>query len=94
MDGVGRSPFVEFAEFDRALEWAEDRLLAEIRPEGAAEVVELEDHEMLQGVDAEELSFLVDLLEPRHYDAGEPIFRRGEEADEMLLVRSGGPAWR
>jgi CRP-like cAMP-binding protein len=83
------SPFIEFAELDLALEWAEDRLLAEIRPVTEVEVVELVDHEMLAGVEDHERAFLVDLLEPRHNDAGETIFQRGEEADEMLLVRQG-----
>jgi glutaminase len=85
----GTSPILEFDDLDLALEWAEDRLLAVVRPAAEELVVELVDHEMLQGVDEHERDYVAGLLEPRRYDPGEVIFRRGDEADEMLLVRSG-----
>ncbi len=85
----GRSPVREFDDLDLALEWAEDLLLERLRPEAEESVVELEDHEMLRGVEDHELDFLVELLEPRRYQPGELIFRRGDEADEMLLVNRG-----
>ena len=83
------SQFLEFPELDLALEWAEDELLAELRSEPTDEVVELEDHELLRGVEGHELEFVCDLMQERTYAAGERIFGRGDEADELLLVRSG-----
>lgn len=85
----GASPIREFDDLDLALEWSEDRVLARVGPGSDDAAVELADHEMLHGVEDHELAFLLELLEPRRYEAGELIFRRGDEADEMLLVRRG-----
>jgi glutaminase len=80
---------IEFSDLDLAIEWAEDLLLAELRPAPEAEVVELADHEMLHGVEEHELEFLAGLFEPRTYAAGDHVFVRGETAEEMLLLRTG-----
>jgi SulP family sulfate permease len=79
-----------FAELDNALEWVENRILAEARLERAEEnPLELQEMELFKGRKQETLAELEACMDKRSYKAGEPIFRRGEQGDELLLIRRG-----
>jgi len=79
-----------FRELDAALEWVEDQLLQEDRVERAAEKpLELHEIEVFKGRKEETLSELTACLVPRSVKEGEFIFHRGDEGDELFLIRRG-----
>ena len=79
-----------FGELDDALEWVENRILAEARLELAAEKsLELQEIELFRGRKQETLAALEACMDKRSFKAGEAIFRRGDGSDELLLVRRG-----
>ena len=79
-----------FGELDAALEWVENRILDEARLERAAEKpLELQEVELFKGRKQETLAALEACMDKRAFKAGESIFRRGDEGDELLLIRRG-----
>ena len=80
-----------FAQLSDALEWVEDRLLAEEGWLNSAEetALNLRDIDFLKGRKEETLRELEACAIERSYSAGEPIFRQGDVGDEILLVRRG-----
>ncbi len=49
----------------------------------------LEDHPFFSGLDAHTLEFVAGCGHNVHFDAGEYIFREGEPADRLYVLRSG-----
>ena len=79
-----------FGELDAALEWVENRILREARLERAEEhPLELQEVELFKGRKAETLAALEACMDQRSFKAGEAIFRRGDEGDELFLIRRG-----
>ena len=79
-----------FGELDAALEWVENRILKEARLERVAEKpLELHEVELFKGRKQETLAALEACMDKRAFKAGESIFRRGDEGDELFLIRRG-----
>ncbi len=79
-----------FAELDDALEWVEERLIAEEELERAQEKpLELREIDIFIGRKEETLAAVESCMERRSYKAGEKIFARGDGGDEMFLIRRG-----
>lgn len=79
-----------FAELDEALEWVENRILAEERVERAeVAALELREIDVFQGRKEETLAALESSMEKRSFKAGDRIFAVGERGDELFLIRSG-----
>ncbi len=78
-----------FPDLDRALEWAENQVLAVSGRAAAGDTLALRDHEMCDGLDAAALAELEARLQPREYAAGEYVVRRGTVAEEMFFLVSG-----
>ena len=79
-----------FEQRNEALEWIEDRLLEEERDERLAErPLELAEMNLFRGRKAETLAALEACMERRTYAQGQPIFARGEQGDELFLIRRG-----
>jgi glutaminase len=79
-----------FADLDAATEWCEERLLDRYGPPPApAARIELAEHRLTQGFDAEMLATLAAALEPREFEAGETIFAAGGPADAAFLLLAG-----
>jgi len=79
-----------FHDADRALEYAEDRLLASL--EQAKEerpLLKLEDTLLGLGLDAKELQQLSSLMIERRIAKGQAVFRRGEPGDAMYVSLQG-----
>ena len=80
-----------FPDIDAALEWCEDRLIAEESADQGCEkaVVPLEAMDMLAGFDANEIGLLRSIVELTYYARGEVIVREGDPADSLFLLAAG-----
>jgi glutaminase len=79
-----------YPERDAALEWCENRLLAEARPASrSSAAIPLVAHGLCHGLSPEEVDCLEAMLERRSFASGEIIIRRGEPADKLYLLVAG-----
>jgi len=79
-----------FEELDDALEWVEDAILADEHMNRAMErAIELRDIEILRDRKEETLADLEACMERRSFTAGQRIFARGDDGDELFLIRRG-----
>ncbi len=79
-----------FAELDNALEWVEERILAEAEfTRSEEQPLELHEIDLFKGRKAETLQALEACMEKRAYKSGEKIFKRGDTDDVLYLVRRG-----
>ena len=79
-----------FNELDDALEWIEDRILAQGSVEKRQEQpLELWEIDLFAGRKEATLAALEACMEKRSLKAGEKIFARGEAGDELFLIRRG-----
>jgi sulfate permease, SulP family len=85
------SPVKVFDEVDDAVEWVEDRILAEARVTSAEEtLLGLNEIELFAGRKAETLSALESCMQQQSFKAGEKIFSCGDVGDgELYLIRRG-----
>jgi glutaminase len=89
LDGDDSWMLATFADLDSALEWAEERVLAEAPADPGQAPLPLAAHPICRGLDAEQVEALEKLLEPMHFAAGEAIVRRGDPADRLYILASG-----
>ena len=81
---------VTFPDLDLALEWAENRLIAEHDPLAIAPAtVGLAEHQLCAGLDRAALARLEAVLERQRYTHGQVIIRRGDPGDAVYLLMSG-----
>ncbi|MBF0614742.1 MAG: SLC26A/SulP transporter family protein [Magnetococcales bacterium] len=81
-----------FPELDAALEWVEDRLIEEHRKLKAGEerMLNLPDIPLVRGLlDEESTAILISFMEERSLITGDKVFSRGDEGDEIFLIRRG-----
>jgi SulP family sulfate permease len=84
-----------FDDVDRAMEWAEDKLLAEALPEreGDREIA-LEGVGILRGFGPEEIAAITLCLKRAVYAAGSVVFAEGDPGRELFLILRGtASAW-
>ena len=75
---------------DDALLWIEDRILAEELPAHPAEkLLDLREMDLFAGRKEETLAALEACMEKRSVKAGERIFARKDEGQELILIRRG-----
>ena len=88
--GHSESPNLDYADVDRALEFAEDRLLQRlgVSPHETHHVA-LEQQPLCRGLVACELDLLRSLLEERSFGPGDPICREGDPADRVFFLHRG-----
>jgi sulfate permease, SulP family len=94
LGGVGpvrpERPVLTFAELDDAVEWVENRILAEQQLARTAETpLELSEMELFRKRKAETLAALEACMEKRSLKSGEALFQRGDTGDELFLIRRG-----
>ena len=83
-------PVRMFDELDDALEWVEDRILDDvICPLDEEKPLELAEVELFVGRKAETLTALERCMDKRAYRTGEKIFVRGDQSDQLFLIRRG-----
>lgn len=84
------SPVRVFPSQDEALEWVEDRILAEAAHDPAEETpLDLHEIELFAGRKEATLTAVERHFEQRHCAKGERIFARGDTGDELFLIRRG-----
>jgi len=82
--------FLSFDDNDTALEWCENRMLAQkIGTRVAGETVKQDDYEMLANLDSKELVIVKALLERRKFQSGEVIVPYGAPAGELFFLARG-----
>ncbi len=84
------SPVKVFGELDEAVEWVEDRILAEAALQRADQKrLGLADFDLFKGRKEDTLAALEASMEQRTCLAGERIFASGDSGDELFLIRRG-----
>jgi SulP family sulfate permease len=79
-----------FSELDEALEWVEERLIAEEHLEHMLETpLELRDIDVFLGRKESTVAALESCMDKRSYKAGEKIFAQGDAGGELFLIRRG-----
>jgi glutaminase len=78
-----------FEDTDHALEWCENKLLAQGDAEQPATHVALEDQDLCQGLTENDISKLKAIVKPVSYEANKTVFRCGDAADSMYLIIEG-----
>ncbi len=84
------SPVKVFDELDEAVEWVEDRILAEAALQHTDEkLLNLPDFDLFKGRKEETLVALEACMEQHACQAGEKIFASSDSGDELFLIRRG-----
>ena len=88
VDAVGAERI--FPDLDRALEWAEERLLRSVAGEPPEEPeIPLAQTSIASGFTAAELAAVEKHVERRVYEGGREVFREGMPGDEMFVIAKG-----
>lgn len=75
---------------DAALQWAEDHLLDRFDlPEPRERLLDVSETQLGRGLSQAELAILESHLEQIEFEAGAPLFRSGERADSLFVLRRG-----
>ena len=77
-----------FVDADRAIEWAERRLLREVE-HGSRREIPLEQLAFTAGLDAAELEVVRELLRRQELDPDEVLFREGESGNRLYVLARG-----
>jgi SulP family sulfate permease len=81
---------LSFDELDAALEWVENRIIQEARFERVSEKpLELQEIDLFGGRKPETLTALIACMDSRSLRDGDVVFRRGDQGDELFLIRRG-----
>jgi CRP-like cAMP-binding protein/anti-anti-sigma regulatory factor len=77
-----------FVDADRAIEWAERRLLREVE-HGPRREIPLEELALMTGLDAEEVALVREQLRRQELDPDEVLFREGESGNRLYVLARG-----
>jgi CRP-like cAMP-binding protein len=84
-----------FHDTDRALEWAENDLLArKLGEAGAREDYELDRLDVFTGLDVDERDFVRGLLVRRSYGKGDAILLEGDRGRDLFIIARGSASVR
>lgn len=84
------SQFSVFGDLDEAIEWVEDRIIQQVALHREDEKpLELHEFDLFKELEEEMLVALQGCMEKRSIAAGAKIFARGENGDELFLIRCG-----
>jgi len=79
-----------FPVLESAIEWVEERLIAEVKAPVDEEVLlQLQEMELFQGHKDETLVDLEERMEQRSFKAGEAIYSIGDQGHAIYLIRRG-----
>lgn len=90
LSACGGESFVATDALDPALEWCENLMLTKTDPESVTtRVIEIEENELLAGLDAAQIVALKAVAQARDFGAGELIIRAGDDARSLFLLSHG-----
>jgi glutaminase len=78
-----------FEDTDRALEYAERKVLGEMGQEGEERELEIQEFALLEGLSPEELRFMKPFLDRQLFSSRAPLYRDGEKGDRLYLLARG-----
>ena len=79
-----------FPDSDRAIEWAEDQIIATTAGgDAVVDAFAFEDLDVFRGLSETELATLRAMLEARHYTKGDVVIAEGAKGSELFLVVQG-----
>lgn len=79
-----------FPDFDRAIEWAEDRIIVAARGDTpVVDEVSFDELDVLRGLNPSQRDTVRAVVEPRRHARGELVFAEGDEGSELFLVVRG-----
>jgi sulfate permease, SulP family len=82
-----------FPDSDRAIEWAEDHLIATaVGDQAVTEGFAVEDLELFRGLDRTDLATVRAMLEPRHYTTGDVVIAEGADGRTSFSSCAAAPA--
>lgn len=79
----------QFPDADRALGWAEDRILLEWRGARSPSEFPLGQLDLLHGMEVHEVSTMRSLLKLTRFSPGETLFRAGDAGSDLYVIVSG-----
>ena len=86
----GNSPILDYADVDRAMEYAEDRVIEKLQESASiARPVTLEDQPICKNFERTELDLLQSLLVDDSYETGQFICEEGQPADKVYFLVAG-----
>ena len=90
LTGQDERQLFAFADTDHALEWCENKLLAQAGPGHTQKIrVELSDQDLCQGLGADDLEHMRAIVKPVTCKAGESVFHCGDAAESLFLILEG-----
>lgn len=87
--GAAIPPEHWFVDLDRALEWAEYRVLEDVGYREAVDELAPEQMALFSGLVPREAGLLRDCLERHELRLGDPVFHEGDDGDRMHLIARG-----
>jgi SulP family sulfate permease len=81
-------------DLDRALDWCESNLLADIASTTRDGEIALNQLVLLAGMSPDELDAIRPLLQPRQWAAGETVFNQGDDGSELFMILKGSASVR
>lgn len=88
-DALGDTASILFESRDLALEYCEDRLIAEVLPGGETRVPEFDEFELFRGFARDDLDRLRTIAETASFPADAVIAREGEPANRFFAIMTG-----
>ncbi len=83
------------ADLDRALDWCETSLLADIvASSGGAHEIALDKLVLLAGMTSDDMDAIRPLLERRQWAAGDVVFKQGDDGNELFMILNGSASVR
>jgi glutaminase len=93
-DYIGERPETIFESRDFALQYCEDRLIADALPGGDDPVVPFEDFDIFRGLSPEQIGLLREAAEPLRFAPGDRIAHEGEKGDRFFVLARGDASIR
>jgi SulP family sulfate permease len=78
-----------FQDTDRAIEWAEDRLILAAGEHNSDQKHPLEHQALFMGMSVHDRDLATQFFSPRSFQKGETLFRQGDAGEEMFVIVQG-----
>ncbi len=94
VEAFGDTTEIIFDTRDLALQYCEDRVIAEVLPGGGEPAIAFEDFEVFRGLAPEQIALLREAAELLRFEPGDRIAREGEEGGRFFILARGDASIR